>query len=130
MNCWTFLDYVDDNGVNVIHSWLHGLSPKARAKINVRIGWLSKGSVAFGMPNTRDLVGECDGLFEVRVKYDKVQYRPLGYRGPREQTVTLLAGAKEVNDHLRPPGVCRTAINRTVRIEFDSERHTCEHDYD
>ena len=129
MSGLTFRDYVD-RGTNVIHEWLHSCPVKVRQKINVRIIYLSTGVQPLGMPNARLLHGsECEGLLELRIEFNHVQYRPIGYCGPSAQTVTLLLGAIEKNNRL-PNGTCTRGRNRMANVESDPERYTCEHNFD
>lgn len=89
---FTFYDYVE-NGKNLIHEWLNGPAKDVRTKLNNRIRHLeatNKGSWTRPMVDT--LTGDCDGLFEIRMKRGRVQYRILGFHGPNANAkqVTLL----------------------------------------
>lgn len=122
---WAFKDFVSPAGRNLIHEWLEGLP--ARARINARIRLLEL-TDELRFPDVRILRGECRGLFELRVKADNVQYRPLGYYGPGRGEVTLLIGAVERGGHFEPPSACRTALDRQALIA-DGRGSTCEHDF-
>lgn len=131
MKLWSFLDFVDDRGENVIQRWLQGLPPSARnsvkAKMTTRIEYLEVTPV-FRPPHARDLHGECAGLFEIRFK-SNVQYRPLACYGPdTAKEVTLLMGATEREGRFEPPGACLTALRRKALI-FADRRHVCPHDF-
>lgn len=124
---WVFKDYVTDGGENVIRSWLSGLPPGARARINAAIRNLEP-LPELRRPYSGDLKGNCSGLIELRIPYQKVQYRPLGCYGPGRKEVTLLFGAIEKDNRLEPPSACSTALTRKARI---AERgRTCDHDFD
>jgi hypothetical protein len=87
------------------------------------------------MPYVRTLKGECDGLFELRIKYKNIQYRPLGCYGPGKNQVTLLMGAIEKGGKFDPLSACKTALLRKVKIHetgrihehsFEEPKSTCE----
>ena len=77
---FTFYDYVDESGVNTISAWLKSLGAKGYAKFDTRILNLEatpKGQ--WRRPGVDTLSKECGGLFEIRVKVDRVQRRLLGF---------------------------------------------------
>lgn len=123
---WTFLDFVDERGVNLIHRWIEGLPTNAKVRMQARIP-LMAGMPVLRFPYTRMLEGDCDGLFEIRFEVDNVQYRPLAYYGPERRDITILTGATEVGGRLEPPGICGTALNRKSLVEQD-RRYVCPHD--
>ena len=116
-------------GENVIHSWLNSKDvPKAaKAKINSRLqamqglqkipdGWIS---VYNGYPN----------LYELRIRYLRAQYRPLGFYGPKtgRWRFTLLSGAIEKNDKI-PKSVLDAADERR-KIIIDDPPRAIPHDF-
>lgn len=129
---WEFRDFVSERGENVIHSWLHGRSfpVAARAEINDLIQLLERRDVGrfTRADGVGDLRRECRGLIELRVKVGGVQYRPLGYYGPGDRIVTLLAGATERDRQLTPVDVCATAIARITWVKENAGRYSREHD--
>ena len=74
---WTFYDFLDGRGVNLIRHWLDGLPDKARAKINTRILFMRAMSV-WPEQYVSALKGWPD-LVELRVVSAGNQYRPLGF---------------------------------------------------
>jgi hypothetical protein len=84
---WTFRNFVDGRGQNVIKEWLDGLPPKAKAKINARVRALA---VIDEWPRLwiKKLHGY-DDIFEMRVVLFNVQYRPLGFYGPARHEFTF-----------------------------------------
>ncbi len=63
---------------------------------------------------------ECTGLFEIILKVNKVNHRPIGYMsGESEFTILLFAIEK---DRKLPPGTCEKAKQRIAIIENDKER--------
>jgi hypothetical protein len=132
MKLWSFLDFVDDRGENVIQRWLQSLPPSARksvkAKMTARIEYLEVTPV-FCPPYARDLHGECEGLFEIIFRVKNLQYRPLACRGPdTTREVTLLMGAIEREERFDPPGACSTALRRKALI-FADRRYVRPHDF-
>ena len=122
----TFLDYIDSSGRNVIEEWLHGLPMQARVEINTRIQYLEV-LENLRRPYTAMLKGECDGLFELRIKHNKIQYRPLACHGPGKSQVTLLVGAIEKGGRFDPPSACTTAQDRKSQI--NEPGRTDEHSF-
>ena len=124
------LDYVGADGTNVIRAWLDGFSEKSRtkvkAKLDIHLGYIRT------VPRIRNdymekLKGEDDGIYEIKISYRKVEYRILSCYGPNPGQITMLVPAIEQNDRLRPPGVRRTARERSADIHI-AER-TVLHDY-
>lgn len=125
-----FYDYIDINGVNVIKGWLDGLEPKAKAKLNTRLNtleYLDRGE--WDLPMTEILKGDKDGLIAVRAKYNRIQYRLLGYYGPYRGEVTLLACGTEKNNKYEPLDIGRKAFERIEAVkENPTARRRC-HDF-
>jgi hypothetical protein len=115
MKRWTFYDYADSAGVNVIEQWLHTLPMDARLEINTRISYLET-VTALQMPYARMLKRECDGLLELRIKKNNIQYRPIACYGKERHTVILLFGAIEKGGKFEPLSACDTALRRKTEI--------------
>ena len=75
--------------------------------------------------------GLCHGeqLIELIIKVGNVQYRPIGWYGPEDRTVTLLLGAIERGNDFEPRNACEQAVNRKRLILADRRKYTVEHDY-
>ena len=99
MGYWIFRDFLGPHGRNLIHDWLHRLPAAVRADINARIRHLEV-TEKLTRPHVGKLKGECKGLIELRVKVDKIQYRPLACYGPERGEITLLMGATTKPKHL------------------------------
>src|SRR3990167_2146209 len=96
---FTFYDYVDADGQNVIHKWLQSIPKGAKAKFNNRLRHLEATPPGqWTRPLVETLDGHCAGLFEVRVAVGRIQYRILGYHNAvREPTLVhpfIKPGAK------------------------------------
>lgn len=72
-----FCDFVTAQGRNQVHDWLKEQPVKARAQINAQIQLLEL-LPEVRVPDVRMLSGACRGLLELRIKVEKVQYRPSG----------------------------------------------------
>jgi hypothetical protein len=122
----TFKDYVSAGGENEIRTWLDVLPKAAKVKINALIRRLQV--VPFlDMPEVRMLRGECDGLLELRVTAEKVQYRPLCCYGPGRGEVTILVGAIEKGSKFVPLTACAIAQTRKARLAEGGR--TLDHDF-
>lgn len=76
---------------------------------------------AWDRPYVGQLTRNCKGLFEIRLKVNKVQYRPIGYFSGAEE-FTFLAFATERDRKFDPVNICETAFNRKALIEARKER--------
>ena len=93
MAVWTFYDFLDGRGVNLIRQWLDALPDKARAKINTRILFM-RAIPAWPEQYVSAIKGWPE-LVELRVVSAGSQYRPLGFYGPQRHQFTLVLGAIE-----------------------------------
>ena len=126
---WQFLDFVDENGANVIKEWIAKLPPHAQKPVKAK---LKTRLLNFqGMPTLEGqitpLVG-CPGVLEIKMFVGKVRYRPLVcYKSARQ--VVLLYVAKEQGGKLKPPSACGIAQERRAVVLNDAEgKRVCEHD--
>jgi hypothetical protein len=123
-------DYVDENGVYIVRTWLDAIDPKAKAKLNVRFNNLEQANRAEWIKyNTEVLSGDKDGLIAVRVEYNKIQYRILGYDGPNRGEFTLLACGKERNDKYIPRDIGKIANERITAISTKPNARRICHDF-
>ncbi len=125
---WTFLDYVDKNGVNRISEWLQSLPIQARVEFEVLLDML-RGKSLLTRPETGKLHGELNGLYEFVFRVSNIQYRPIFCYGPetRAREVTILVGATKKNNRFSPPGVGRTAMSRAKEIGAGDRRRVERH---
>ncbi len=124
-------DYVDVNGANLIKDWLHQQQPKVRAKLNGRIIILEQTSRAEWIKlNTEVLSGDKDGLIAIRVEYQGIQYRLLGYDGPNRGEFTLLACGEEHNNIYLPRNIGGASFDRIREIGKNPRARRVEHDYE
>jgi len=120
---WLFKNFVNNRGDNEIRQWIDSLAKAVRFKIDARVRYLQ--SVRqLKYPYVEKWVGE-DDIYEMRVVFSGVQYRPLGCYGPERREFTLLVGAIEKGGQLEPRDAVKIAKARIKLIKDGS--HTCEH---
>ena len=125
---FTFYDFVDDAGQNVVRLWLDGIPKGAKAKFN---NWLRHLEATppgkWKRPQVETLDGKCAGLFEVRVSLSHQQYRILGSHSDDRKPTLLncfIKPGKKV-----PEAECDRAFLRKDQVEANPKRHRVEHDY-
>jgi hypothetical protein len=125
-----FYDYVDVNGVNIVKAWLDQLGPKVKAKVNTRLNTLEQmNRTDWAMPMTEVLTGDKDGLIAIRVGYQGIAYRLLGYDGPNRAEFTLLAYCTERDDKYIPLDIGRKAFDRRKATEANPNARRTRHDF-
>ncbi len=125
-----FYDYIDMNGVNIVKDWLDLLDPKTKAKVNARLGTLEQlDRTEWKMPWTEVLTGDKDGLIAVRIKYNRIQYRLLGYDGPERGEFTLLTHCKESNGRYIPLYIGTKTFERRTAVEANRFARRTRHDF-
>ena len=126
----TFYDYINESGVNTISDWLNSIPKSVKVKFNNWLGHLegiNQGS--WKRPLVETLTeGECDGLFEVRAKLSRQQFRIIGYHGPGVGTPTLLWGFIKSGSRVSQAD-CRIAHNRRLIVESNPNKYRGEHNY-
>ena len=118
------MDFLDHRGRNLIDEWFRRIPDSAEAKIETR------------MLMMRDLPREdwasswvspykgAEGIFELRIEHKDIQYRPLWFFGPKQRGLTLLVGATEVGDKIKPRSAPRVAQDRRNELLLDPTRNT------
>lgn len=130
MTIVSLFDYVDINDINVIKAWFDHLEPRAKAKLNTRLNALEQMNRAeWSKLNTEVLKGDKDGLIAVKVLYQGIQYRLLGYDGPNRGEFTLLACGEERNNRYTPLDIGRKAFERRTSIEANPIARRIRHDF-
>lgn len=124
MDLWTFYDFIDSRGVNLIRQWLDSLPDKASAKIDARIIFMRAVPVW-----PEQYVSSLNGwpeLVELRVVSAGNQYRPLGFYGPERHEFTIVIGATEKRK--LPRRVLQTADDNR-KIALADRRRIREHEF-
>ena len=111
-------DYLAADGRNPIKEWIDALQARERGKLNQKLDLLRMNGEAL-IPNTLSPTDE-RGILKIRV-HGKVQLRPLLCRGPASpgSEFTLLAGAIEKGDLLKPNGVLALAVVHKQEVTHD-----------
>lgn len=126
MSLWTFYDFVDGRGNNLIRQWLTSIPSKAAAKIDTRILFMRDIPI-WPEQYVSALVGWPE-LIELRVVCDGNQYRVLAFYGPGGQReVTLVLGAIEKG---RLPRRVLEAADENRKIVLTDRRRIREHEFD
>jgi hypothetical protein len=125
MAVWTFYDFLDGRGVNLIRQWLDTLPDKARAKINTRILFMS--AIPVWPEQYVSALKSWPELMELRVVSAGSQYRPIGFYGPQRREFTLVLGAVEKG---RLPSRVLEAADENRKIVLAGRGRTCEHEFD
>ena len=125
MSLWTFYDFRDTRGVNLVRQWLDSLPPRAAAKINTRLLFMRAIQV-WPEQYVSALVG-WPGLVELRVGSSGNQYRPIGFYGPRRHDFTIVLGSIEKG---KLPSRVLEVANENRRIVIADGNRICEHEYD
>lgn len=123
---WKLYDYKKSRDVNIIAKWTRTLEKKDRIKLNQKLDRLTQNG-----PNLlpRLLAGPIfDHIYKLCVK-GNVQLRPMLCKGPidNEREFTLLLGAREVGDVLKPKDAAVRAARNRGEILRDPNRR-CEHE--
>lgn len=125
MALWMFRTYVSPQGEEEVARWYAGQSFKVQAAFDKRLQALSQmAPQEWHEPYTKQLVGPCDGLVEIRFFADRVQHRPLGFYGPNRMEFTITFMAREIGDQLEPKDACEKALARKNEVLHDPVRTT------
>ena len=124
---FNLFDYCDANGVNQFKEWAKKLQTPQRAKLNAKLDMLSnQGSELF--PDV--LTGtDTPGILKLRVK-GNVQLRPMLCDGPVNinKEYTLLLGAIEVGDELKPKNADKLADKRKNEVKLNPNTRRVKHE--
>jgi hypothetical protein len=126
MVMWTFYDFLDGRGVNVISRWIDALPPKARAKIDTRLLFM-RAKAVWPEPWVSALTGWPE-LIELRIGSFGNAYRPIGFYGPQRREFTIVLGATEKGKLLKRVLEVANA-NRKIVLETGVDRIR-EHEFD
>lgn len=127
---WTYYDFVDGVGVNVIRQWRATVPEVVGVALDVTLDLL--GGLAPGewkRTYTDDIHG-FPNVRELRFKEERVQWRPLYCFGPGQMEATLLIGASKKGQSWDPRNALGTAQGRSeqVRTSGEGNRHVTFHE--
>jgi hypothetical protein len=127
MALWTFRDFTDDSGQNVIAEWTASIRPE-RKRMKMLARWDAhlehiQNIEQASWPSEwfTELRGHPQ-IFEMKFTVNNIQWRPLGYFGPARHEFTFLIGAIERNDRFEPTDAPRSADARRLIVEHDPKR--------
>jgi len=124
---FTFCDFVDGSGNNVIHDWLQTIPKKAKQKFNKQLDYLE--ATPLGMWSRPFVDTLSDELFEVRVRLGTQQYRILGaHTGAQRMPILLYCFIKP--DRKVPEKDCDRAKLRLEQFLVYPAKHMVEHNYE
>ena len=128
---WTYYDFVDDRGNNVIRQWLAGIPPEVAAALDAMLDLMGgKPPGTWARPYIDALSGT-RYVREFRFKENRIQWRPLYCYGPGQMAVTLLVGASKKDRAWDPPNAIDLANERSLQINNlrgEGVRHVTIHD--
>jgi phage-related protein len=110
--------YRDDDGSAPLVDWLAGLPDEARDRCLARLQLLEQHGHDLRRPHCENLG---DGIYELRVKFYRVNYRMLYFFHGREAVVVTHGFSKEAKV---PPKQITAAAERRKKFEQDPEAHT------
>ena len=124
MAVWTILDFVDPRGKCPFFEWQSGLPLDAQARIDARLlqmagmlrwseKWISKYKTT-------------EKIFELRIPFNKVQYRPLGVYAPGRKFI-LVEGAIERGGKI--PARTLARAEKRQKLLAKEPHHVREHRY-
>lgn len=117
---WRFFDYVERSGANPYALWHAGLEEDAQAIVDARIGTM-EGQQTWPPKWTSDMKGR-DKIFEIRITWNKMQFRPMAMFAPTvRRGVVLLGGGIEKSGKL-PPGLLDAVEARRDTLLSDPNR--------
>jgi len=125
MDYWKLNVYINDSGDDEIDNWLTRLPPDAEAWIRTFLKLLISQEY-LRPPQVKKLQGT-KKIYEIRIKHNRVQYRPLGCYGPLYKEFTLLIGADKKERVWNPPTAIKTAEKRCELIHHD-KKYVSEYD--
>lgn len=124
---WEFWDYVEADGTSPFARWLSCLDPAAQAHIDTRM--LAMEALATWPEKWASRYRGTEGLFELRMPFNRVQYRPLYMHHPRRRRcLVILVGTIEKGSKL-PQSDVTTAVRRRATILKEPDR-AIRHRYD
>ena len=130
MKHWLILDFIEPRQigyVNPIRRWIDAQPIKAGTKIDTRIELLEV--TKDWHPTYCKKLRGYEEVYELRIVFNNVQYRPLGFKGPGEKEFTILVGATEKGKgRFQPPDAPKTAEERR-KIVLSDRRRVHEHEY-
>jgi hypothetical protein len=120
---WTLKSFTNPDSKTIVGLWYAAQSEDVKTAFRTRMKFLIPlGENGWDRPQVGQLRhGDCKGLYEIVLKVNKVQHRPIGYFSGKME-FTFLAFATERDNTFEPPNVCTTAKQRLDLIRKDNKR--------
>ena len=119
---WTYLEFLTTGGRSAITEWYDDLADEAQQDFDDLLRYLAvTPRHLWERPKFAPVTGH-GGLGKLRFKANRIQYRPIGYFGPKAGQFTLLIGAEERNRRWVPRDAPNQASNRRAIVEADNHR--------
>jgi hypothetical protein len=87
---WLFFVYIGPDQKASFAQWREEVDPRIRFRVDKMVRHQSQEAV---MKEPFKRLVETDGLWELRIVFQSIEYRPIGFQGPRDQEFTFLAAA-------------------------------------
>jgi phage-related protein len=124
---WSFRDYKDDRGRNLVAAWFASLPAGARATLNARLQQIRR-LQKLEKPYVVFFGGKWNGVCEIRKKADNIQYRLLACRGPGKDEITILLPTfKKKSDVTNDE---KDEALRRMRIVQSQVERSCDHKHE
>lgn len=124
MVSWAFYDYLEPSGNCPFSDWLLGLPDDAQACIDQRL--LTMEGMGQWPEKWASRYTAVTGLVEIRIRFKKVQYRPLGIYQPDHRFVLLGGGIEKGN---RIPKGTLEAIGVRRKLLEQGRAHVRRHTF-
>jgi len=85
---WTFKSYTNQNGTDVIKEWINSQEKGAQAVIIGRLRYFQAVNITAWERPFFDKLSE--HIHEIRVQWDRIEYRILGFFGPDRKEFTMV----------------------------------------
>jgi hypothetical protein len=124
---WAIYDHVDRDGENVIAKWARGLENTQRKKLRAKLDMLTQAGP--DLPTQLLSHTGVAHIYKLRVT-GNVQLRPMLCKGPidNESEFTLLLGAIEVGNRLKPSDAAEIAAAIREEVIVDPNNRRCAHE--
>lgn len=118
---WTFRCYNNSHGEDEINEWYNAQGYNVQAEMDAVIEYLGERPRAeWVRPKFAPLSGNCKGLYEIRFKVNNIQYRILGFFGPKRLVFNMVYVFKKKSDEYKRH--CKKAQSRKKEIEEDDSK--------
>jgi hypothetical protein len=124
---WKIWCFVSLHGRNDIHHWYETQSAAVQANFDTALDYLREQPITgWVRPKASKLAGNpCRHFYEIRIKANNTQHRPLGYFGPGDGRFTIVFCATEKDKKFVPKDACEQAKKRKDLVDADPSHRSC-----